>query len=117
MKLSEAIRLGAMLRPQITCLYWNRWGGAKMGSCALGAAAEAIGLYPKMEGVSFNAVFLEMQKHWPWMNYAIRCSISAMNFNMSREKVADWVESIEPQEAQADAILPCAQETPERVRA
>lgn len=39
MKLSVAIRLGALIRPQ--CSDWMFWAG---GSCVLGAAVEAVGL-------------------------------------------------------------------------
>ncbi len=40
MRLSEAIRIGSMLRPQAYKHYFDREGG----SCAIGAALEAIGI-------------------------------------------------------------------------
>jgi len=62
MRLSEAIRLGAMLRPQ-AC----RTLLTDDGACALGAALLAVGARPERIGAAFN--------QWPWALAAgVNCS-------------------------------------------
>ena len=98
MQLSEAIRLGAMLRPQ-------RFGiedTASDGSCALMAANEAVGnrmgdfrgalcTFPLLEEKRSCPVCGEVQEvHW----------IIAIHLNdtyrWTRERIADWVATLEP---------------------
>lgn len=108
MKLSDAIRLGAMLRPQD---YGELTG---IGSCVLQAAAEAIGSYPTY-GVALE--------RWDWITTEVGAPLccpsgcgtisqspqwmmaSHLNdyHHWTRERIADWVASIEPQEAPAPA--------------
>lgn len=119
MKLSEAIRLGAMLKPQ----------GAGSGSakphadatCALGAAIESAGL-------SYDHDFTSVRERWPFVS-AVRLACPLRDertiyqhgmvchtffaqsrqlldliwhlndaHGWSRERIADWVESIERQQ-------------------
>lgn len=109
MRLSEAIRLGAMLRPQA-------FGVCDPDrSCALQAMAEALGVQ-RHEGYR-DALF----KHWPWVHElrahcpACNCdgikesTISHLNdlHKWTRERIADWVETIEPQPL--PALSPVAQ--------
>src|SRR5687768_8810316 len=97
MKLSEAIRLGAMLGPQIQ---GRTFDGD--GSCALGSALLAIG-----ETETYTAAF----KHFPVTHkQAVHplsgASVSVLSIvrmlndadGWTREQIADWVATIEPQD-------------------
>ena len=102
MKLSEAIRLGAMLRPQTRFHLKDQ-----VGTCAMGAALEAVG--SGMEGGSFNRL-------WPWAKttaveipcnfipqgypYTVERVIADLNdlYGWTRERIADWVATVEPKE-------------------
>src|SRR5688500_13460622 len=57
MKLSEAIRLGAMLKPK------GRGGYIRDTSCALMAAAEAVGMEPDGRHVDYVAI----GRRWPFV--------------------------------------------------
>jgi len=110
MKLSEAIRLGSMLRPQAK-------GGYFMndGSCAIGAAADAIGCQEiDRRGSAWRLIGL-LGRHWPWLlridlRSCVACTASQLSrhdqiahlndaHGWTRERIADWVATIEPQEA------------------
>src|SRR5262245_42676934 len=98
MRLSEAIRLGAMMRPQAfrTLLTDN-------GACALGAALLAVGARPE------EAVRSALNR-WPWASTVSadcpRCGRSRTVFQVithlndchgwTREQIATWVTGIEP---------------------
>jgi hypothetical protein len=100
MRLSEAIRLGAMIRPQAfrTLLTDD-------GACALGAALLAVGARPE------EAVPLALNR-WPWASTVSadcpRCGRSRAVFRViahlndrhrwTREQIAKWVAGIEPTE-------------------
>lgn len=105
MTLSEAIRLGAMLKPQ---------GFRSMASyasshatCALGAAADALGL----------ACGTALDLRYPWLSKRIEgCDVGGTHrcreietlletvwhlndqHRWTREQIADWVETIEQQQ-------------------
>ena len=86
-RLSTAIRIGSKLRPQCTGRLFR--GGA---SCALGAAAEALGM-PYQEGADFNPVpnhIWDVFRAVPKME-----EIYARNDSgkYTREQIADWLES------------------------
>ncbi len=107
MRLSEAIRLGAMLKPQ------GRGAiiGARGRTCALGAALDAIG------ALTDEWDQARLPKMWSWAceQDKYRCPACArprrMNstFNIithlndrhrwTREAIADWVATIEPKAA------------------
>lgn len=116
LRLSEAIRLGAMLRPQG---FGHLFSHGK--SCALGAAKEAIGMKGK-RGKStawkMGQTF-DFPAYWPWLRMAVTHPVKeyqcgpdcrhasdafwvVMHLNdhlrWSRERIADWVESVEPKE-------------------
>lgn len=103
MKLSEAIRLGAMLRPQA---FGTEFDGK--GTCAFGAALEACGV-PAQQLTSRS-----LPAEWRWVNSAsgtcpecagvvpVVSSVISMHLNdthgWTRERIADWVATIEPQD-------------------
>ena len=102
MRLSEAIRLGAMCAPQ------SRVG--RPGMCALQA-----GLYAQT-GIRFSGVcWTSAKRHWPWLNEQFICpatgelrhgDVLIMSLNdwhgFTREAIADFIETIEPQEDSYD---------------
>lgn len=100
MKLSEAIRLGAMLKPQAFHGEPNR-----PESCAMTAACEAAGI-----GTGLVSDYIE---EWPWLgdlggcpvcrhggriSYVIACCLNDRH-KWTRERIADWVAAIEPPDA------------------
>lgn len=113
MRLSEAIRLGAMLRPQGK----GDLFGANGTSCALGAAMEAIGLRPIEGAMDLDCSsdeFEEMYHQWPILldepdspiehpyGKKLAETIPVLNdAGWTRERIADWVATVEDaQEAQ-----------------
>lgn len=98
MRLSEAIRLGAMMRPQTfrTLLTDD-------GACALGAALLAVGSRPE-------AAVRSALDRWPWASTVSAdcptCGRSRTVFRVithlndrhrwTREQIAKWVAGIEP---------------------
>jgi hypothetical protein len=106
LKLSEAMRLGAMLSQQ-------SYDIAGPGRCAFQAAADAVG------EKSYGAA---VRKHWPWVdaNQLHPCPhcgvrgyvapIISIHLNdehhWTRERIADWVQTIE--DAQVVSVRPDA---------
>jgi hypothetical protein len=114
MKMSEAIRLGAMLKPQ-------GFGGKSVRSatvsCALGSALDALGV----ERQSTGAAHAHLVRLWPWSDrklayptcpvdgcrevYVDKAIAGIWHLNdqhkWTRERIAGWVETIEPQEVEA----------------
>ena len=111
MKLSEAIKLGSMLRPQG---FGKGFDGT--GTCAMGAADEAM-------GATIDAKLGTMHSHgtnrpeWSWAKKGssfgdVPCPVcrsigspaSRISVHLNdehrwtRERIADWVATIEPQE-------------------
>lgn len=106
MKLSEAIRLGSLLRPQGFGALEN-----KGRTCAMGAAREAVGLPMDCQVVTPWAwTYALFEGKCPVCNEGDRDSgivyIIASHLNdehrWPRERIADWVASVEPQEEHAD---------------
>ena len=103
-KLSEAIRLGIGLCEQTTL-----WGG-----CTLGTALRAVGAYDAMRS-SVETV----RALWPWLTVNQIVQIEAMNgfrtILHTREEVAAFVETIEPQEIPMPVLdvqeAPCQAQT------
>ena len=107
MKLSEAIRLGAMLTPQG---YGPSSIVSRDAACALGGALEAIGRQPEGHPAMAFCILLE---EWPWIShFAVcpcgesHCKYSGSGFEMTitsiiwaltdihrwtRSQIADWV--------------------------
>lgn len=107
MKLSEAMSLGATLKPQS----FGEWGDDK-STCALGAALDAIGQLSKYEAVSEKRA----KQIWPWLRvdisgvYQPACAECGYKFHNildlvmhwndkhkhARERIAKWLEKLEP---------------------
>lgn len=99
LRLSEAIKLGSMLRPQA---FWENF--TAIGSCAIGAGLEAVG---KRWDYATSI--------WPWLNAPQACPecgveherggwvITHLNdiHHWTRERIADWVATVEPAEVEA----------------
>lgn len=112
MRLSEAIRLGAMLDPQVFGVTANEYG-----TCAIGGALKAIGV---------SGQYNEALNHWPIAGEIVTNPVRGdmhLLFGIvrelndehewTRERIADWVESIELSRAE----LPQPVSTEEDVRA
>lgn len=120
MKLSEAIRLGAMQFPP-------QQGGSMRGAgrCALGAAGEALGI-PAQDTGEVN--YAEIVRRYPFVANVAPCpvcdicDISAELVDLvwhlndchnddgwTRERIAAWVETYEPEQlettGEADAAI------------
>ena len=118
MRLSEAIRLGAMLKPQALCLHSMATGG----TCALGAAADAIGILPAADSephVLGNTI-RALRAEWPVLEARVASpgssalgsallAIQGLNDrrHWTREAIADWVEAVEG-EHEPQALTPAA---------
>jgi hypothetical protein len=100
MKLSEAIRLGAMLNPQA---FGNFTDG--VGTCAIGAAHLAVGL-PMREDVDFPRewdVVLEFEGGCPECGLTVFDTTDDLNIpahlndthRWTRERIADWADCVE----------------------
>lgn len=112
MPLSQAIRLGAMMRPQ--CV--GGWMDGD-GACALSAAAMAVGIEPVMFLIDQRLIvdYCAIRRRWPVLDLRVPGPVDGFEapvyeliydlndyFGWSRERIADWVEQIEQQqEAQA----------------
>jgi hypothetical protein len=111
MKLSEAIRLGAMDTPQ--AFYETR--DHKGGTCAMGAALHAIGVVgrPYSATIEFFPLALKAADHPlrrddDWIVISIIRDLND-EYKWSRQRIADWVETIEATVPSADAsVLPDA---------
>lgn len=107
MKLSEALRLGAMIRSQAFGQYFDG-----VGSCAAGAAAEALGL--RIDILSSGAIdeFCANTKFDTVLNEVQYCPACRLNVatalsgegvmvhlndyhHWTREAIADWIEGLE----------------------
>lgn len=107
MKLSEAIRLGALLKPQ--GFDDGPFGASDQHTCAFHAACEAIG-HPRYGGESYDSwgrlgvweapcpVANCDRNRYPWN------TVAHLNddHRWTREQIADWVQAIE--DAQAGAV-------------
>lgn len=109
MKLSDAIRLGAMLRP--VQAFYRLYDPGTGGSCALGAAAEAIGSGVFPDGYTVDA-HARVPREWYVLRPTTMCPhcerspagaiqidhvIVHLNneHRWTREAIADWVEGLE----------------------
>jgi len=88
LKLSEAIRIGAALRPQAIGTFY-----AQGGSCVLGAAYEALG--HKMGWCVFQHEVYPALKNYFDVSDGFLIRLADMNNGgKSREAIADFVESL-----------------------
>lgn len=118
LKLSEAIRLGSMMRPQCFEDYYRNGG-----SCALGAALEAVGHpfgnnHPGREEdrwpilLTVDAMPCPEHCGQPMFN-----AITHLNdfHRWPRERIADWVESIEKQQEAVQPVPTSCWDCSERI--
>ena len=103
MLMSEAMRLGAMLKPQ-DFIIGNWRNRPRNGSCALKAAIEAAGL-------TITSWVYATESQWPWTHKKVACPcckddgifcyIIGNHLNdkhhWTREAIADWLEGWEIQ--------------------
>lgn len=107
MRLSESIRLGAMLRPQAFGVTANA-----TGTCALGGALAAIGV---------AGTYNDALDHWPVASLKVQHPIHdyehvlygvvrSLNdeHRWTRAQIADWVATIEAQQAPTPIETPVA---------
>lgn len=130
MKLSDAIRLGAMLKPQAACIHSPHAGGS---TCGIGAAADAIGALGRPYDIASDQFAMRaVEERWPAVTKAsaecAACGASLYGLLMiqhlndvhhwTRERIADWVETLELQQAVAavDPALPIAELTADHAR-
>ena len=108
MRLSEAIRLGAVAIPTIHGPVFKRnWCGDVCGACRAGATAMAAGYKPNRTGLNdWYAVDLFIEEQWPWTVHLKRhapFTISAANGiallhevrRWSATQIADYIEHLE----------------------
>ena len=123
MRLSDAIRRGAKMRPQNIGSFFSEKGSGS--TCALGAAAEGCGVL----GACLNSSSLyPLNNRWPMMydshhespcgciptGWMLHNQIAHLNdiHKWSREAIAEWVETIEnkqephPPRAEGDLAPP-----------
>lgn len=121
MKLSEAIRLGAMMKPQafdgvllkgqsVTVMGERVDIPETICTCAIGAALDAIGRLPRIDYLE-GCIWTDPGCFFPILNKAAPCPVpgcegadidwalpvSHLNeeHRWTRERIADWVESVE----------------------
>lgn len=134
MKLSEAIRLGAMLGPQcygpyieertvstVKLMGWTVYSRVECATCAIGGALMAIGRTDLMDTPTED---VQPEREFPILNAVVTAALNGRNVSVSvyrgivtanddlhwsRERIADWVAGIE---ARADVAqeLVAAQE-------
>lgn len=118
MRLSEAIRLGALLGPQAFRVVRDLDGA----TCAFGAASDAAGL--QFDVMDPYAMVDALTEAWPWLVKRLRCPACRRrrvggavisdclndHHRWTRERIADWVATVEPDET------PAAQSTTSDVR-
>ena len=95
MKLSEAILLsiGAVDNEPRLFLSTNR---DKPCGCAIGTALYSLG---ETEYTVTSSWIVALQRHWPWLSYELGVEVSTRHSSgESRESIAQWIASIEPQE-------------------
>lgn len=83
LKFSEALRIGARLRPQGR---YQLFDGQR--TCALGAMAEAMGWIPTTGAGDFGSL-PERIKSWPLFGDVFKRN----DTGWSREQIADWLEA------------------------
>jgi hypothetical protein len=97
MKLSDAIRLGAMMKPQA----FEGWADTG-GSCALLAAAEACGMEPRINEIAQrpSVDYDALRERFPMLTAALICEVFKRNDSLrqTREEIADFIATLEAQQ-------------------
>ncbi len=139
-RFSEAIRLGAMMGPQLFGQELSMEDPT--ASCAFGGAILAAGVEIKPPTVEYGAGLagrsakasgsvtlpdewkpfcLSVQScpaehSWNWKDQGIHIVAHLNDYHhWSREQIADWVATVEPQEELAPPSVPIYEESPEEV--
>lgn len=113
LRLSEAMRLGAMLKPQAFGVF-HSW--RSQGTCAQGAALDAVGELMFYAGAAF-AMKMAMYRLFPILRCSGECPGCQKHFEKlrhvvrhlnndhrwSRERIADWVSTIEQEHERQQA--------------
>ena len=119
--LSDAIRLGAMLLPQSAHYLDEQWDGTThglpTGCCALGGAALATGFNRARDLDVLKFVYdrwgttLSLRVphpvsgcHGDTVHYIINTLNSLYCYHWTRERIAEWVATIEKQETASDCL-------------
>ena len=128
LSLSSAIRLGAMAVPPVHGPVFKRSQGGICGACAIGAPIFALfGESAREEldsrGSSLTTIRQIFTEHWPWtvtrVTHPVRGSdselVNAMvslfeTYFWTRERIADWIETLEAQQDTQAQPLPDLQE-------
>lgn len=119
LKLSEAISLGAMLRPQAFGELVEEIAPGVFGTCAFGAAEEAIShdfeigvADATSEIASVYAVYGPLLKRWslcPVCTHGEEIAQIVHHLNdwhrWTRERIAEWVATIEPQDVATEPVV------------
>jgi hypothetical protein len=110
MRLSEAIRLGAMMNPiQAFDVYKNKATG---GTCAMGAALDAVGQIQHVVKLGRDPRRHDIPKRlWPFAFVHATCPVCGPiqlstsivahinnKHHWTRERIAEWVATVEPLE-------------------
>jgi hypothetical protein len=125
MRLSEAMRRGATLHPQAFGHYFDvGLAGEIVASCAIGCSLEAVGITNNPSTQQINYIFPVLIDS-PDTSCPADCGFSGdlgstichlNNSHWTRERIADWVETIEnqvyPQPVPALLSAVSEQETP-----
>lgn len=107
LRFSEAMRLGAMMRPQAFFKLHDTDTG---GSCALGAVADALGALQASENAYTPDKNFKIPAHWkaigrhtlcPHCDQHVGTQIDHVIIHLNndvrwtRERIADWIETVE----------------------
>jgi len=123
MKLSEAMKLGAMVKPKGVDELFTINQRGELASCAIGAAIDA--LYGEAtESTDADGPAHEIYERFGFLQSIADCPACLWNddfhgenvfaivhhlnddHNWTREQIADWVATIEPQDAETPQPVP-----------
>ena len=119
LRLSEAIRLGAMMLPEVRGPIFDRKDNRICAACAIGSALYAVGTADDRERwLTRSGSVEELICFWPWTNERRMDPVRGVNFRIdsiiidlfetahwTREQIADWVETIEPREVEETKLV------------
>lgn len=107
MKLSEAMRLGAMLKPQARYRLYDAVSG---GTCALGAVADALGALSLATATYTTDARAKIPREWLSLKGQTKCPHCSVHIGTqidhviihlnneagwTRWQIADWIETLE----------------------
>jgi len=116
--LPAAMRAGAAMRPQVSCILFGMTPSGEMGSCALGAALEGGGLAMVKYGLAEFPI--SPRSAWPhWQKVVAVCPECHLLYdgigivphlnnpphNWTRERIADFLDQLKQDKQQAEALI------------